>query len=249
MSETRTITMKTNFEGLIRLLADGLYSTSDIFVRELIQNGHDSIVRREALKESFYQGEISITYDSSEKSITFADNGIGMDESDIENFLSVIGSTGTGISKGELEDMFSEELIGQFGIGMLSSFLVASKVCVQTHKVNSDTAYQWVNYGSTECELSLIDRKEVGTAVTVFVRPDFTYLLDRQKLEEIIRRYCDFISVPVKINGTALLMQFSLLGIRNIKLRSRKWIPTAHLSIGVSLTCLWMYSQSTLTNR
>lgn len=105
MSETRTITMKTNFEGLIRLLADGLYSTSDIFVRELIQNGHDSIVRREALKESFYQGEISITYDSSEKSITFADNGIGMDESDIENFLSVIGSTGTGISKGELEDM------------------------------------------------------------------------------------------------------------------------------------------------
>lgn len=202
MSETRTITMKTNFEGLIRLLADGLYSTSDIFVRELIQNGHDSIVRREALKESFYQGEISITYDSSEKSITFADNGIGMDESDIENFLSVIDSTGTGISKGELEDMFSEELIGQFGIGMLSSFLVASKVCVQTHKVNSDTAYQWVNYGSTECELSLIDRKEVGTAVTVFVRPDFTYLLDRQKLEEIIRRYCDFISVPVKINGT-----------------------------------------------
>lgn len=144
MRETRTLTMKTNFEGLIRLLADGLYSTSDIFVRELVQNGHDSIVRREALKETFYQGEISITYDSSEKSITFTDNGIGMDESDIENFLSVIGSTGTGISRGELEDMFSEELIGQFGIGMLSSFLVASKVCVQTHKVNSDTAYQWV---------------------------------------------------------------------------------------------------------
>lgn len=201
MRETRTLTMKTNFEGLIRLLADGLYSTSDIFVRELVQNGHDSIVRREALKETFYQGEISIIYDSSEKSITFTDNGIGMDELDIENFLSVIGSTGTGISRGELEDMFSEELIGQFGIGMLSSFLVASKVRVQTHKVNSDTAYQWVNYGSTECELSLIDRKEVGTAVTVFVRPDFTYLLDRQKLEEIIRRYCDFISVPVKING------------------------------------------------
>lgn len=201
MSETRTITMKTSFEGLIRLLADGLYSTSDIFVRELVQNGHDSIVRRESLKESFYQGEISITYDSSEKSITFADNGIGMDESDIGNFLSVIGSTGTGISRSELEDTFSEELIGQFGIGMLSSFLVASKVCVQTRKVNSDVAYQWVNYGSTVCELSLIDRKEVGSSVTVFLRPDFTYLLDRVKLEEIIRRYCDFISVPIKING------------------------------------------------
>ena len=109
MKETKKLTMKTNFEGLIRLLADGLYSTSDIFVRELVQNGHDSIVRREALKETFYQGEISITYDSLEKSITFTDNGIGMDESDIENFLSVIGSTGTGISKGELDDIFSEE--------------------------------------------------------------------------------------------------------------------------------------------
>ena len=67
MKETKKLTMKTNFEGLIRLLADGLYSTSDIFVRELVQNGHDSIVRREALKETFYQGEISITYDSLEK--------------------------------------------------------------------------------------------------------------------------------------------------------------------------------------
>lgn len=202
MSEIRKITMRTNFEGLIRLLADGLYSTSDIFVRELVQNGHDSIIRRKALKESFYQGEISITYNCSEKSITFVDNGIGMDESDIENFLSVIGSTGTGTSRNELENVFSEELIGQFGIGMLSSFIVASKVRVQTHKVGTDKAYQWVNYGSTECEFSLIDRQEFGSSVTVFVRPDFTYLLDQIKLEEIIIRYCDFIPVPIKINGT-----------------------------------------------
>lgn len=202
MMKAKTITIKANFEGLIRLLADGLYSTSDIFVRELIQNGHDSIVRRQALKETFYQGEISVTYDSSERSITFTDNGIGMDESDIENFLSVIGSTGTGSSRSKLEDMFSEELIGQFGIGMLSSFLVADKVCVHTRKVGSEEAYQWINYGSAECELSFIDRKEIGTAVTVFVRNDFTYLLDKQKLEEIILRYCDFIPIPIKINGT-----------------------------------------------
>jgi molecular chaperone HtpG len=202
MSEIKKITMRTNFKGLIRLLADGLYSTSDIFVRELIQNGHDGIVRRKALKEPFYHGEISITYNSAEKSITFTDNGIGMDQSDIENFLSVIGSTGTGMSKGELEDRFSEDLIGQFGIGMLSSFLVASKVCVQTRKIKCDNAYQWVNYGSTECELSTIQRDEVGSAVTVFVRPDFTYLLDRAKLEEIIHRYSDFVSVPISINGS-----------------------------------------------
>ena len=88
MEGTRTITMKTNFEGLIYLLADGLYSRSDIFVRELIQNGHDGIVSRQAQMSGLdYQGAISVSYDLEEHSISFSDNGIGMDEQDIINFL------------------------------------------------------------------------------------------------------------------------------------------------------------------
>lgn len=201
MKQPRIITMQTNFDGLIRLLADGLYSTSDIFVRELVQNGHDSIVRRQALQEHSYQGEISVTYDTIERSITFTDNGIGMDLSDIENFLSVIGSTGTGQSRNELEAAFSEELIGQFGIGLLSSFLVAQKVRVQTRKLGNDHAFEWVNTGSTQCELSYIDRHEVGSSVTVYLRPNFTYLLNSKKLTEILIRYCDFIAVPIRVNN------------------------------------------------
>lgn len=200
MDNIRKIHMQTNFDGLIKLLADGLYSTSDIFVRELVQNSHDSIIRRQALQDTAYQGEISIFYDTLEKSITFVDNGIGMDENDIIQFLSVIGSSGTGNSKEQLKTMYSQELIGQFGIGLLSSFLVAHKVEVCTKKVGSESAFKWVNYGSTECELSVIDKSDFGSAITVFLRPDFMYLLDWEKMKEIICKYCDFISVPIKLN-------------------------------------------------
>lgn len=202
MDEVRTIKMTTNFEGLIYLLADGLYSTSDIFVRELIQNGHDGIVSRQAqMSGQDYQGAISVSYNLDEHSISFSDNGIGMDDQDIINFLSVIGSTGSGTRRNELEAMFADKLIGRFGIGLLSSFLVANKVCVQTKKLGSDKAFQWVNTGSAECEMSPIQRETVGSTVTVYLRTEFNYLLDRKKLEEIIVRYCDFISVPISLNG------------------------------------------------
>ena len=125
-----------------------------------------------------------------------------MDEKDIKEFLSVIGSTGTGIQRRELEQRFSDELIGQFGIGLLSSFLVAEKVDVLTRKLDSEKSFLWSNSGSTECILRYdVTRPETGSSVTVYLRPEFQYLLDRAKLEEIIVRYCDFITVPIRING------------------------------------------------
>lgn len=206
MEKRRTIQLTTNFDGLIHLLADGLYSTSDIFVRELIQNGHDGIIRRQAAKsDAGFQGAISVDYDKEACTISFTDNGIGMDENDIENDLSVIGNSGTKLQRkmlGDLKELFSDELIGQFGIGLLSSFLVATKVEVLTRKLDSSEAFLWSNSGSTECELEYgVQRSEAGSTVTVYLRPEFNYLLDRAKLEEIIVRYCDFITVPIKING------------------------------------------------
>lgn len=237
MGETRNITMQANFDGLIRLLADGLYSTSDIFIRELIQNGHDSIIRRMEHNESAFHGEIDVTYDVIEKSITFTDNGIGMDERDIIEFLSTIGSTGTGKSRGELEAALSENLIGQFGIGMLSSFLVANKVRVHTRKLGCEHAYEWINMGSTQCLLTIIERQKIGTSVTVFLRPDFTYLLDRKKLAEIITRYCDFITVPISVQGKGPVPP----GTEHICRGSRRWTPTAPSSITASPTTPWTY--------
>lgn len=203
MENQRILQMTTNFEGLIHLLADGLYSTSDIFVRELIQNGHDGIIRRQAEQnDPGFPGAISVDYDRAQRTITFSDNGVGMNEKEISEFLSVIGSTGTGTKRAELEEAFAKELIGQFGIGLLSSFLVAEKVDVLTKRIDSDRAFLWSNSGSTECILRYdVERPEAGSTVTVYLRPEFNYLLDRAKLTEIIVRYCDFITVPIQING------------------------------------------------
>jgi molecular chaperone HtpG len=98
-----TFNMETKFDGLIKLLAEGLYTEPDIFLRELIQNAHDSIVRRKEANTSF-TGRINIVIDSENQSIIVEDNGIGMDESDIRGFLSVIGSTGTGTVREQGED-------------------------------------------------------------------------------------------------------------------------------------------------
>ena len=194
-----TFNMETRFNGLIKLLAEGLYPVPDIFVRELIQNAHDSIVRRRDVEPNL-AGRIDVDVDPTQQTITFTDNGIGMDEADIRQFLSVIGSTGTGTVR-DKGGALSYELIGQFGIGMLSAFVVADKVHVDTRKLGTDQSFQWRNSGSEECQLYSSDWSAVGSQVTVFLRRDFSYFLEEAKLREIIIRYCDFIPFPIHLNG------------------------------------------------
>ena len=191
--------IETRFDGLIKLLSEGLYSEKDIFVRELVQNAHDSIIRRKEMEPNL-AGQIDVECDRMAKTVTITDNGIGMDKKDIKDFLSVIGSTGTGEAR-KSGMRLSHELIGQFGIGMLLAFVVADKVLVETRKVGADDAFEWRNSGSQDCELYESNRKELGSRITVFLRDDYAYFLTDTKLREIIIRYCDFISVPIYLNG------------------------------------------------
>ena len=191
--------MQTNFDGLIQLLAEGLYSDPDIFLRELIQNAHDSIVRRKEVDYSF-AGRIDVNIDSLNHCIMVIDNGIGMDKEDIQDFLCVIGSGFTGAAR-KAGSESALELIGQFGIGMLSSFVVAHEVHVETLKRGSDTAYGWRNSGSEDCKLLSSDKTDVGSEIRIFIKDTHVYLLDDSKLKSIIVRYCDFISIPIFLNG------------------------------------------------
>jgi hypothetical protein len=191
--------MKANFEGLIQLLARNLYPDPDVFVRELIQNGHDSIRRRQE-HEAAHVGRIDVHVRPKESTIVFRDDGIGMDREDIIEFLSVIGSTGTGTARRALEDVDSErafELIGQFGIGMLSAFVVAERVTVRTRKLGSDEAFEWENQGRTECRLSPAHRDEPGTDIVVSVGREHAYILGGSHIRDAIVRYCDFLPVRV----------------------------------------------------
>jgi molecular chaperone HtpG len=195
--------MQTNFDGLIQLLAKHLYSEPDVFVRELIQNSHDAIQRR-LLEENAHAGRIDVEYDSSSKTIIFRDNGIGMDKAEIKEFLSVIGGTGTGSVIQELKEKGHEaarRLIGQFGIGFLSAFVVAEKVVARTRKTNSNEAFAWHNAGSLDCELYLDDLSHPGTEIRIYVSNDYAYMLDEKRLVRTIRKYCDFIPFPITLNG------------------------------------------------
>ena len=194
--------METNFEGLIRLLAEHLYSEPDVFVRELVQNANDSIVRRRD-REPDLAGRIEITADPSARTLVFRDNGVGMDARDIRQFLSVIGSSGTGATRRELAGKGGAalELIGQFGIGMLSAFVVAERVVVRTRKLGGREAFAWHNSGSTDCELYPDAKTDVGTEIVVSVAPDYAFLLEEARLREAVIKYCEFIQFPITVNG------------------------------------------------
>jgi HSP90 family molecular chaperone len=195
--------METNFEGLIQLLAKSLYPEPDVFIRELVQNAHDGLVRRQQ-SENDVAGRIDIEFDRAKRTLTFRDNGIGMDKQDIRDFISVIGSTGTGSAREELLKQGMEsayQLIGQFGIGMLSAFVVAERVIVRTRKLGDDNAFAWHNSGSTDCELYSDDRAEVGTDIEVFINDQYSFMLDEKRLREVTVKYCDFVQFPIYLCG------------------------------------------------
>ncbi|HRD66482.1 MAG TPA: ATP-binding protein [Candidatus Competibacter sp.] len=195
--------MRTSFQGLVRLLAQSLYPEPDVFVRELLQNAHDSIQLRR-IHEPEPAGEIRIDVDESNRTLNFSDNGTGMDRRDIEEFLSVIGSTGTGSRARELAARdVAVATIGQFGIGLLSAFVVAERIEVQTRKPMAAQAWRWVNHGGEDYELDALpaNAQPSGTRVTVTLAANRTAFLDGRLLRQIVRRYADFLPFPVLLNG------------------------------------------------
>ena len=195
--------MRTSFQGLVRLLAKSLYPEPDVFVRELLQNAHDSIQLRQ-IDRPEPAGEIRIDADERSRQLRFSDNGLGMDRRDIEDFLSVIGSTGTGNQARQLAARdVAVATIGQFGIGLLSAFVVAERIEVQTRKAGAAHAWRWINHGGEEYELEALpaDSRPLGTQVNVTLTSDRSAFLDGRLLQQIVRRYADFLPYPILLNG------------------------------------------------
>ncbi|MDG4550662.1 MAG: ATP-binding protein [Candidatus Contendobacter sp.] len=195
--------MRASFQGLVRLLARSLYPEPDVFVRELLQNAHDSIQLRR-VHEPEPAGEIRIDMDESSRALSFSDNGTGMDRRDIEEFLSVIGSTGTGSRARELATRdVAVATIGQFGIGLLSAFVVAERIEVYTRKPMATQAWRWVNHGGEDYELDALpaSAQPPGTRVVVTLAPDRTAFLDGRILRQTVRRYADFLPFPILLDG------------------------------------------------
>jgi molecular chaperone HtpG len=194
--------MTFDFDGLIQLLAGHLYSEKKVFIRELVQNAHDAIQRRAVKDPSFSreQGHVEILTDltASPARIIFRDNGIGMSLQDLEEFLSTIGKSGTKAAKDEVP-----EVIGEFGIGFLSGFVVGARVEVRTRSWDAapDQACLWENSGNKDYTIAPCTLAYAGTEVTVHLRSaEDRGLLHEDAVKKVVRTYADMLRIPIYLN-------------------------------------------------
>lgn len=187
--------------GLLKVLAEHLYSSKKVGVRELLQNAHDSCVRRKVEgADGDYEPCIRIYLNSKLRSLTIADNGSGMTEQEITDYLATIGRGYTREMREKLS-LFDEdraaELIGQFGLGFLSAFLLAEEVKVITRSYKGGPALQWQARGDENYELTEVKKGEVGTSVILKVKSAASFILQKQTLLEAVRTYADFLPIPI----------------------------------------------------
>ena len=205
MGETREF--KTEVRQLLDLMIHSLYSNRDIFLRELVANAADAIdkARFESLThpEMAKKWEIRITPDKKAKTLTISDNGIGMTQDEVVENIGTIAKSGTRAFLKLLEEQGSKkeelpELIGQFGVGFYSAFMVAGEVVIVTKKAGSDVpAVRWSSRGEGEYELDSAEKSEPGTEITLHLKEDAQQYLESWKLSGIIHKYSDFIEYPI----------------------------------------------------
>lgn len=199
---------------LLHLVTHSLYSNSDIFVRELVSNASDACdkLRFEATADdSLYAGDaelkIKIDLDEEAKTITFIDNGIGMNEADAIENLGTIAKSGTKAFLEKLSDAQKQDgnLIGQFGVGFYSGFIVADKISVESRKAGEPAAQgvRWVSDGTGQFTTEQISKEERGTAITLHLKDEFTEgdsnYLERSKIKQLVNKYSDHISLPIQM--------------------------------------------------
>jgi molecular chaperone HtpG len=197
---------------LLHLVTHSLYSNPEIFLRELISNASDACdkLRFEALADPSLYGdqpelEVRITFDKAAKTLTVTDTGIGMSEAEAIEHLGTIAKSGTKdfFSKLSGDQKADAQLIGQFGVGFYSGFIVADKITVESRRAGlaADQGVRWVSKGAGEFEVETITRAERGTSVALHLRDDALEFADGWKLKELIGKYSDHIALPIKMEG------------------------------------------------
>lgn len=195
-----------NFPNVIGLLGRSLYPDKEAAIREIIQNATDGIVRREAEDSEEFAGKIIVEIVPSENRVSITDNGIGMDIDDIRNMLGTVGRSGTdefrqALVKSDVKS--AKDLIGQFGIGFLSAFLIADKLVISSKRwgQNSKVAVFSSDGDSTYEVREIDDEQSYGTTVSMHLASHSRNLLDVSEIARLIRKYSNFIKTPIYIAG------------------------------------------------
>lgn len=211
MAKSEKLNFQTEVKQLLNLMIHSLYSNKEIAIRELISNASDATdkLRFEALdNDKLYEGDsdlkVIVDFDSKANTLTITDNGIGMDRDDLVNNLGTIARSGT---KEFLANMSGDNkkdanLIGQFGVGFYSSFIIAKEVTVQTRKAGNPQAYSWSSQADGEFTINEIEKESRGTSVILKLKDDEKEFIDAWRLQSIIRKYSDHISIPIQMYKT-----------------------------------------------
>ncbi|KJS74598.1 MAG: heat shock protein 90 [Comamonadaceae bacterium BICA1-1] len=199
---------QTEVAQLLHLVTHSLYSNKDIFLRELISNASDACDRlrfealdNAALFEDAPNLEVRVDFDAEAKTLTISDNGIGMSEAEAVEHLGTIAKSGTKAFMSRLsgDQQKDAQLIGQFGVGFYSGFIVADRITVESRRAGlpPEQGVRWVSAGTGEFETEAITRAARGTSITLHLRDDAAEYLQRWKLKGIIGKYSDHISLPI----------------------------------------------------
>lgn len=202
---------KAQSKKLLDLVVNSIYVNREIFLRELISNASDAIDKRRfmSLTDSSLAADfaIDIRADKTLRTITVSDNGVGMNEKELEDNLGVIAASGTEAFKKQQSDNGGERLIGQFGVGFYSAFMVAESVTVVSKKVGEAQAYMWRSDGVEGYETAPAERAEAGTDVILTLKADtddekYSDYLEDYKLRGLIKKYSDYIGYPIRLPET-----------------------------------------------
>ncbi len=205
--QKQTLGFQTEVRQLLKLMIHSLYSNKEIFLRELISNASDAAdkLRFEALARPELLGEdelnIRIGLDKETRQLTVEDNGIGMSRDELIDNLGTIARSGTAEFLEQMtgDQQHDAKLIGQFGVGFYSAFIVADRVTVETRRAGGDEAVRWDSDGQGEFTVESIDRGTRGTRVTLHLKDDETEFVEPFRIESLIRKYSDHIGFPVSL--------------------------------------------------
>lgn len=202
---------KSESKRLLDMMINSIYTHKEIYLRELISNASDAIDKLYYLaltdenikfnREDFY---IRIATDKFARKIIITDTGIGMTKEELENNLGTIAKSGSFAFKNENEKKEDVDIIGQFGVGFYSAFMIAEKITVESKKFDSDEAFIWESKGSEGYTVEPCDKKDTGTVITLYVKPNteeenYDEFLEEYRIRQIVSKYSDYIKYPIKM--------------------------------------------------
>lgn len=248
---------QTEVGQLLHLMTHSLYSNKEIFIRELVSNSSDAIdklnylrLTDENLKDAFadWKGEVNISFDEADKSLTIVDNGIGMNEADLIASIGTIAKSGT---KSFVEALTGDakkdsNLIGQFGVGFYSVFMVASKVDVITKKAGEEIAYKWSSDGTGEFDLAPCTKESNGTVIYIKLKDEeVSEFASKYRIKNIVEKYSNHIAYPIFLNYSEEVTETLSEEDKKAGKEPTKTLERKHEKINEA-TALWMQPKAKL---